>query len=61
MPPTLRSRCYSAFLEVLVLLDHIKETNDPVDQEVLDELQEDIETLLDLLETKPTEIVHGNN
>lgn len=61
MPPTLRSRCYSAFLEVLVLLDHVKETNDPVDQEVLDELQEDIETLLDLLETKPTEIVHGNN
>ncbi len=61
MPPALHSRCHSAFLEVLVLLDHVKETNDPVDQEVLDELQDEIETLLDLLETKPTEIIHGNN
>jgi hypothetical protein len=61
MTPILRSLCHSAFLEVLVLFDHVKETNDPVDQEVLDELQEEIETLLDLLETKPTEIIHGNN
>ncbi len=61
MPPTLRSRCHSTFLEVLVLLDHVKETNDPVDQEVLDELQEEIETLLDLLETNAKGVNHGNN
>lgn len=61
MPPTLHSRCHSAFLEVLVLLDHVKETNDPVDQEVLDELQEEIETLLDLLETNAKGVNHGNN
>jgi len=46
---------------VLVLLDHVKETNDPVDQEVLDELQEEIETLLDLLETNAKGVTHGNN
>lgn len=61
MPTSLRQRCVSALLECLIVLDHYKEDADSIDAASVDELQDDIESLLDILEQPSSEFRHERN